>query len=49
MDKVRDHLRGVVRGHLNDNVRLLELEYQPAIDLALSPTEMSINSEKAIV
>ena len=28
-DKVRDHLRGLVRGYLDDGVRLQELEYQP--------------------
>jgi hypothetical protein len=49
MDKVRDYLQGIVRGHLNNNIRLLELEYQPAIDLALSLIGMSINSKKTIV
>jgi hypothetical protein len=29
MDKLRDHLRGLVRGYLDDEVRLQELEYQP--------------------
>lgn len=28
-DKLRDHLRGLVRGYLDDGVRLQELEYQP--------------------
>jgi hypothetical protein len=28
-DKLRDDLRGLVRGYLNDGVRLQELEYQP--------------------
>ena len=29
MDEMRDNLREIVRGHLKDKVRLLELEYQP--------------------
>jgi hypothetical protein len=28
-DKLRDHLRGLVRGYLDDGLRLQELEYQP--------------------
>lgn len=29
IDEMRDNLREIVRGHLKDKVRLLELEYQP--------------------
>jgi hypothetical protein len=28
-DKLRDYLRGLVHGYLDDGVRLQELEYQP--------------------
>jgi hypothetical protein len=31
MNEVRDDLRDLVGSHLKDNVRLLELEYQPAM------------------
>ncbi|KAH7113188.1 putative cell surface metalloreductase [Dendryphion nanum] len=41
MDEMRDNLREIVRGHLEDKVRLLELEYQPV------PSE-SVASEKSV-
>ena len=31
-NKLRDDLRSLVRDHLNDKVRLYELEYQPSED-----------------
>ena len=46
---MRDDLRDLVRGHLTDKVRLLQLEYQLAMELApVSSIGMSINNEKAM-
>ncbi|KAE9987537.1 hypothetical protein EG328_002522 [Venturia inaequalis] len=42
-DEMRDNLREIVRGHLKDKVRLLELEYQPVTSesVASKATEKS--------
>ena len=36
MNEIRDDLREIVRGHLEDKVRLLELEYQPGTTESLA-------------
>lgn len=30
MDNIRDHVREIVKGHLHQDVKLSELEYQPS-------------------
>jgi hypothetical protein len=52
MNEVRDDLRDLVRSHLKDNVRLLELEYQPAnsekVTTINGVATMALDSEKIV-
>jgi hypothetical protein len=36
MNEIRDDMREIVRGHLEDKVHLLELEYQPVTTESLA-------------
>ena len=51
MDEMRDNLREIVRGHLEDKVRLLELEYQPVPSESVASESValeSVASEKSV-
>ena len=43
---MRDDLREIVRGHLDDKVRLLELEYQPLATSRLAQRQKYHGEEK---